>query len=504
MPRVATGDDEPVPMIEAGAPKSLSIPGSNSLAYVMLPLRLVIWAVPMLLLYPIMLVMCWLRAVYLRLVIGRPSQILKLGTYGNKHMADLHYASHVLYSQPFEQERLRKALVELCAEDGIKEAQIELLFSDEVPNSWPATGSWHMSHFIPKAIPYGSNHFSYWLTKHSKYMLRIHVFNGAPGEPTVMLYAGSGNAWDGSSNYNFVKELNNRYMGNKETVFVKPAITTAAAAKADAGSFVWFLLKQPINLWRGLSGAIWNAIRNAKWAGGNGLGFKITALNFTESESKALYNGASAQGASVFACYTYAAHKATKEIVGHSFTRMVQQASLQTRHFPVAAQGASRDFVGDWLVGPVAYVENDYTLEKAQLGYKELTKDLDEFGPRTQRSFMAKAYGLFNSGAAAFEVFPMYNDDVYVFDKCLFMNNYGVRSNPNPAWEAWNWNAPFWLGVNTINVNGKTTTLVGSCMWGMPVVEAIRDRMEVELRAIMAKAPAGSAKEIPTHKPPTL
>ena len=29
----------------------------------------------------------------------------------------------------------------------------------------------------------------------------------------------------------------------------------------------------------------------------------------------------------------------------------------------------------------------------------------------------------------------------------------------------WNWNAPMWLGVNTINVNGKTTTLIGSCLW---------------------------------------
>jgi len=52
------------------------------------------------------------------------------------------------------------------------------------------------------------------------------------------------------------------------------------------------------------------------------------------------------------------------------------------------------------------------------------------------------------------------------------------------------WNAPIWLGVNTnmntIQVNGKTTTLVGSCMWGLEIVESLRDSMEVTLRDIMA------------------
>lgn len=50
--------------------------------------------------------------------------------------------------------------------------------------------------------------------------------------------------------------------------------------------------------------------------------------------------------------------------------------------------------------------------------------------------------------------------------------------------------APIWLGVNTITntiqVNGKTTTLVGSCMWGLEIVESLRDSMEVTLRDIMA------------------
>ena len=66
------------------------------------------------------------------------------------------------------------------------------------------------------------------------------------------------------------------------------------------------------------------------------------------------------------------------------------------------------------------------------------------------------------------------------------MNNYGTRQMPKESpFDTWNWNAPMWLGVNTINVNGKTTTLVGSCMWGMDLVEDLRNHMEATLRGIM-------------------
>ena len=132
---------------------------------------------------------------------------------------------------------------------------------------------------------------------------------------------------------------------------------------------------------------------------------------------------------------------------------------------------------------------DNFTLQKAHEEYTTVMKDLDEMGPITRNAMMAKAYGLVNSGAAAFEPFPSYNDDMHLLDRCLFMNQYGVRDMPSEVgFDTWNWNAPIWLGVNTICVNGKTTTLVGSCMWGLEAVEALRDSMEITLRGIMAKA----------------
>ena len=114
-----------------------------------------------------------------------------------------------------------------------------------------------------------------------------------------------------------------------------------------------------------------------------------------------------------------------------------------------------------------------------------MIKDLDEVGPLTRATFMAKAYGVVNSGASGFEVMPTYNDNCLMWSRTLFMNNYGVRTMPPESpFHTWNWNAPTWLGVNTICVNGKTTTLVGSCMWGLDR-RADPRRMEITLRGIM-------------------
>merc|ERR1719453_2484573 len=102
---------------------------------------------------------------------------------------------------------------------------------------------------------------------------------------------------------------------------------------------------------------------------------------------------------------------------------------------------------------------------------------------------MAKAYGLVNSGAAAFQPVPAFNDNAHILDRSLFMNNYGVREMPEECpFHTWNWNAPIWLGVNTICVNGKTTTLVGSSLFSLEQIQQVRNKIEITLREIMKKA----------------
>jgi hypothetical protein len=468
--------------------------------------------------YPLMLTAAWVRAIYMRAFKGTPSQILKYGSYpppkqaadlppagadgvglqSAAHRACAHYPCQQLYDQPLEEETLRAALIGLAAEDGISEDEILVDFKkDEKPKDWPSIGSYDVTSALIKSYPKGRSFLNdlfeppFGDAKGWKYKLIVRVWNNDPGKPTVMHFGGSAEGWDGSSNFNFCKELMRRYAGlPPKRVFAKPTVAPASAAKMDRGSLVAFLAKQPLYLAKSLGGAIWNITRAAYWAGGNGAFVpRLVTLNLTNEESAKLLAGAKKLGSSPFAVFTYAAVRACRDVLGQQPVNIVNQASMQTRHYPVAGQGDARDYVGDWLIGPVSHVPANFDLPAATAAYKEMIADLDEIGPMTRKAIWAKAYGLANSGAAAFEIPPTYNDDAHMLDRCLFMNNYGARTMPAESpFHTWNWNAPIWLGVNTISVNGKTTTMVGSCMWGQEIVEALRDHMEVTVRGIMDQA----------------
>ena len=384
-----TSVDERTPL--APQKKPILLYQNIVLVWVMLPIRIGLFLVLFLLLYPLLLVMAFVRALYLRIAVGLPSTILEKGTHGNTHMVGVHYPCIHTFTQPLDEVKLRKVLLNLCAEDGIMEDEVDLqVFPIESGVDWPTTGSHDVNHFFP-SWPRGKHFFQYWDGEHPTKTgkgkkVRYHVFNGQPGKPTVVLFAGSGNGWDGSSNFNFNKEVQSRYVGNPPNdVYQKPSINPASKAKFDAGSFAWFLCKMPYNLTRSLGGLLWNAIRAAHWAGGNGLDMQTTAMSFSVEDSRRLAQGAKKLGVKPFACFTYASVKACREVLDQSPDVIVQQASLQTRHFPVAGQHTgSRDYVGDWLFGPLQYVPTVYTLTDAQRGHNDLMAEIDDWPSDTR------------------------------------------------------------------------------------------------------------------------
>lgn len=146
-------------------PGPKNMPGANLKAYVTLPLRLAVVAFFTTLMFTFMLTAGFLRTLFLRVAKGKPSQILEYGTYPkpkpNKdgklqcsaHRACAHYPCQQLYNQPLDEAKLKKVLVELAEEDGITEAEIELKFFDEVPNDWPATGSYDVTSALLNSYP---------------------------------------------------------------------------------------------------------------------------------------------------------------------------------------------------------------------------------------------------------------------------------------------------------------------------------------------------------------
>ena len=113
---------------------TLNIPGQNALAYLTLPLRAALWCLVVALGFPFLLAAAYTRAIFMRVVKGRPSQILSKGTYGNVHKADANvYCAHILLNKPIDEAPMRQALVELSNEDGLPANKLELRFFSEVP-----------------------------------------------------------------------------------------------------------------------------------------------------------------------------------------------------------------------------------------------------------------------------------------------------------------------------------------------------------------------------------
>lgn len=488
---MAAAAREGVSLLPGGGP--VKIYGTSLRARLAFPARVVFVTLLWCLIFPPLVLVAVLRALYLRLKVGRPSQILRKGRYNAVHQQGLHYPCMQTYKEPLNEARLRSALVSLCAEDGIEGKDVDLKFHTEQPNDWPQTGSWDADHFIESIKRPGEKgrHFidydQEWKQRGDPpAKLRMHVWNGLPGKPTVVYFYGSMNGWDGSSNFNFVKELLNRYTGKSPNkVFQDPEMAQSSAAIVDKESFALFMLKAPFNIAKNLFMFFWGLVRSAQWAGGSGVSIKLAAINFTHEESKRFHAGCKQQGVAPFAAFSYAAVKGCTEVIGQRPLSITQQASLQDRHYCLDNQ-IGRDFVGDWLVGPVQKVPQQYGLKEAMAGYEELKMELDTLGPAVRDSFMAKAYGIMNSGSALFQLIPCYNTSRHCMDRAILMNNYGVRSMPpESSFVSWNWLAPTWFCLNTINVNGATSTTVGSSIWGLEAVEQIRDNIEGTLRKIM-------------------
>lgn len=185
--------------------KSPNIPGTSTYSLVMLPFRFAVAAPIFGVLYSVLLPVSWLRALYMRAFVGPVSKILIKGTrpLRNHSGGPFNYGAQLLFSEPFDEARLRAALVSVAGEDGIEEHEVDLTMRAEEPKDWPETGSWPMNHFVPDNLGNAQNFFVWQLSNIAKTKkVSWQCFNGKPGKPTVLFYHGSGNGWDGSSNFN--------------------------------------------------------------------------------------------------------------------------------------------------------------------------------------------------------------------------------------------------------------------------------------------------------------
>lgn len=423
------------------------------------------------------------RALYLRIVRGKASDILRARQ--GRYQAGVFYGAQMVFAKPFDPSRLKEVFFEMVEEAGIDRAKARLDFEPEVPRPFPASGPAEADHYVDK----GTN----WVKRGKDFkgtVLWLRVFTGKAGAPTVLQAGLPGGSWDGSSCFNFMKELVARCCGGaRGDVFQGKRLTLrpASARVLDQSSFLAFLLRLPRDVALNTWSLVWNLAGASRALGGPAASPEIALLNFDEADSARLEAGAETRGVKPYAALAFAAVDAYRAVLGVSPHCLVQQASLQTRHYDPRLE---RNLVGDWLVGPIQHVPRDrYTLEDAQRGYERLVRDLDTLGEEVRRAFDAKAYGFLNGGAAVFEAPPTYGLDAKIWDS-VFFNNYGVRSVcPQAGFVSWNWAAPFKLGFNAIHANGKTCITLTSYVLGLETLRAVRDHAEATLRDLMNPAP---------------
>jgi len=140
--------------------------------------------------------------------------------------------------------------------------------------------------------------------------------------------------------------------------------------------------------------------------------------------------------------------------------------------------------IGDWLIGPTrrlrALTEGSkpFSLKDSQRMYDDLISELGEFNGAVAIACEAKHYGLINWGAAIFEFFPFYPDETKILDS-VFLNNYGNRTiHEDSGFVSFNWAAPTGIALNTINVNNKMCSCLGTSVHSQDECDAIRDEVE--------------------------
>ena len=82
-----------------------------------------------------------------------------------------------------------------------------------------------------------------------------------------------------------------------------------------------------------------------------------------------------------FAALVHSGVDAHNQIIGRPIRRVCMQASLQSRCYVPKIE---RNAVGDWLVGPLQRIDENFTREQSQKNYESLVDQLENPSPESE------------------------------------------------------------------------------------------------------------------------
>ena len=423
-----------------------------------------------------------------------------------------HYAAQVVFASQFaDRAKLTQCFVEFAAECGFPAGLAHLEFADDrAPTPYAAGAAAQASnHYVFGDTP--AYNFKKHAAKFSAYAVAAQAFehvDPTTGCPTTVMWLYlPGKTWDGTSCFNFVKEVVGRYHGETNGTVLKArdmlTMTSEAKQALDHPFYVLrYLLLLPLALFLNLSATLWEqaAAQHEPEALQSSGDREMAFLNLDAAQSKEACAAFKAAGMPPTAGLLYAVSTAYRRTVGAYPFGINVQASLQTRAFaPVVKE---RAFIGDWLIGPCYKVRRLGSALAAAVGhgpaeywtpadakrlYAQLLHDVSTCTGAVRAAFVAREYGVVKGGPAPYQNQDLYGDLNRMNDSILF-NNYGPREmHPLAKAVSWNWTGPGKLDCNTISVNGCTSVTLASTLMGLAHVTAIRDEMHAIIADLVAK-----------------
>lgn len=466
-----------------------------------LPLRLLTYSFVMLLLTGLFLPITFLRALYRRFFVGKATDIQHPKNPINGPSQG--YACQIVLKKSIqERERFVEVVRQLAKECSIDEKFVQVRYETEKPfGDFPTKSSIPGDHYVAKGESFVETADVMGMGMAKNLAILIRVWNNDEGKPTVLHCGLPGAHWDGTSCFNFTKEMLHRYVTkNKKdynNIYKHGELKINAQVKKslDNSSFWKFLfVQQPYAVLFNSHAMAWRLATSPPCWGGDGFfDIHVELLNLDEKLSKEFADASKKLGYKPFAALVHSAVTAHNTVMSHRARRVIMQASMQSRAYePIIKE---RNIIGDWLVGPVQRLDTsiEYTLEKSQEEYDNLIKEMTFYPSEGEvaQTFNAKAYGLQNHGAAGWEWLPCYGYDTGLTGPSVFFNNYGIRQmNQDAGVLTWNWVAPFYLGCNCVNVNGRTNIGFATAFIGGKNLTAIRNQMEINVKKLIARAAA--------------
>ena len=303
----------------------------------------------------VLLPLCTLRALYRRCFVGKATSTN--ATENHITGPAIAYACQIVLSAPIDDPELfTSTIVELAQECHIDSKYVRVQYEQDKPyGDFPSENSISADHYVEKGRSFVETADVMGANVSKNLAVLIRVWNNEVGKPTVLHCGLPGAHWDGTSCFNFTKEMMHRYSNptlKKNHIYKSGQLTLKKTVQAslDQSSFLYYLLVQsPYAILYNTHAMCWRLATVPQCLGGPGLHPHVQLLNLNEQQSEEITQAAKKLNVKPFVAFVHSAVTAHNHVMEERARRVVMQASMQTRGYEPLIK--ERNVIGDWLVG---------------------------------------------------------------------------------------------------------------------------------------------------------